>query len=170
MPTISELTDKELLIKYDKVEDYLLLLKKEMKRRGLRKTFMEKLASVLDAEDLEVTRPSTSDASSIKTHISKKKTRVYVSSSSDEDAALKKPKPKSKIKIKTVSAKPKAKPKPEKPQKKRAVEKATIPEIKTVLTRNGVKFKSKDNKATLLEIARNNNLIRTIEYYREKNQ
>ena len=191
MPTLAELSDNELLLKQDKITTYLELVNKEIKRRGLRKNLVDHLTSWLDTTDVKVTAPrptspfsttsSRSTTSNVETSIrktTKPTTRLEVVSSSDEDddPALKK----------GFTHRKKTAPKPPKPPKtksapksasktssssgsKRPVEKATVQEIKTVLTRNGVTFKSRDTKADLLKLAGNKNLIRTIEFYHIKN-
>lgn len=195
MPTISELSDSELLLKYDKLNDYLELIKKEVKRRGLRKTFTEHISSWFDTDEVEVTRPRPSSAAAgtnVREHITKVKRKpitrqmqvVSDSSSDEDDPAVKrgsrgggksKTKPKSKQKSKTKKVSSSASVASSKSskstgsKKKREVEKATIPEIKHVLKANNVKFGSKDNKAKLLELASKHCLINTIVYYKNKN-
>lgn len=151
------------------------MLNKEVKRRGLRKSFTEKLTSFFDTDDISVSSRGTNIRESIK-KTSPPAGQMEVVSDSDSSSNSHHPAVKVKVsrstkggtkKKKTIPAKP---PKPPAAKtKKRAAEKATVKEIKEVLTRNNVKFKSKDKKADLLEIAAKCNLLRTIEYYHSKN-
>ncbi len=180
MPTIRELSNTELLLKYDKLNDYLELVKKEVKRRGLRKSLSEHLSSWFDPDEVSVTAPRPSHIStSIKKTSLPPGVMEVVSDSDSDPSAPKAPlklkvsrggsKSKSKAKIKAKKAATPPKPPSAAKPKKREVEKATVAEIKAVLTRNGVKFKSRDTKKVLLEIAAKHNLIRTISYYHDKN-
>ncbi len=92
MPMISDLTDTELLLKYDKLNDYLVLVKKEVKRRGLRKTFTDHISTWLDPSDTTVTRaapppPPAATYSRVRTVVKKKptSTRIEVVESSSDD-------------------------------------------------------------------------------------
>lgn len=175
MPTIRELSDTELLLKYDKLNDYLELIKREVKRRGLRKNLSDHLTSLFSSSEVSVTSPRTSHIrASVKKTSPPAGTMEIVSDSDSEPTAPEAPlkikvsrggtKSKSNAKVKSKKVTP-PKPPPAAKSKKREVEKATVVEIKAVLTRNNVKFKSKDNKKMLLEIATKHNLIRTICYY-----
>lgn len=176
MPTIRELSNTELLLKYDKVKVFIDIIEKEVKRRGLRKSFTEHISSWFDPDEVSVTAPRITT--------SVKKTSppsgvMEVVSDSDSDN----PPPRAPLKLKVsrggskTKAKPKSRPKkaavPPKPPvtkpKKREVERATVAEIRAVLTRNSVKFKSRDTKKILLEIAAKHNLIRTISFFHAKN-
>lgn len=189
MPTIAELSDSELLMKYDKLNDYLELIKKEMKKRGLRKSLSDSILSYLESSDVKVSRPNkitttirkAEPPSGVMEVVSDSDSDVTIKTSTSKTAKPKKLPLKKKPTKKAVSP-----PKPPKSAKstaktakstaktatktnKRAVDKATVVEIKAVLERNGVTFKSRDTKKVLLELASKNNLIRTIEYYHNAN-
>lgn len=186
---INELSNSELLLKVEKAQFFMDMLNKEVRRRGLKKTFTDKLTSFFETRDIPVTTSRTTNIGESIRKVSPPSGRIEVVSDSDSsssgsgiDPAVKikvtrKPKTggakksvkvaKLKAKKATKAVKPPAPP-PAKP-KKRAAAKATVKEIKLVLERNNVKFKSKDTKPTLLEIAAKHNLLRTIEYFHEKN-
>lgn len=169
MPTIRELSDTELKLKIDKVSEFLSLLRKEASRRGMKTSFADKISSWFETDEVSVTTPrKTSIRSTIK-KTSPPAGVMEVVSDSDSSDAPPPPKPKqssNKTTKKTPKKAPtKASKKAETKTKKREVEKATIAEIKAVLDRNNVKYKSRDTKATLLEIATKANMIRTIVNY-----
>lgn len=187
---ITELSDSELLLKVEKAQFFMDMLNKEVRQRGLKKTFTDKLTSFFETRDIPVSTSRTTNIVESIRKVSPPSGRIEVVSDSDTSSSGSGIDPAVKIKVtrkpktggtkKPVQVvKPKPKPKPKKAvkppappaakPKKRAAAKATVKEIKLVLERNNVKFKSKDTKPTLLEIAAKHNLLRTIEYFHEKN-
>lgn len=185
---ITELSDSELLLKVEKAQFFIDMLNKEVRRRGLKKTFTDKLTAFFETRDIPVSTSSTTNIVETIKKLNPPSGKIEVVSDSESsslgssvDPAVKikvarKPKTggdKKPVKVVKTMSKPKNAVKPptppaEKP-KKRAAAKATVKEIKLVLERNNVKFKTKDTKPTLLEIAAKHNLLRTIEYFHEKN-